>query len=201
MYLQHVAHSPEGEITVILSGRIETWPEEFNEHQGDRPNDAKRLLDLYSDVMSHEPVFDDSKLLNPLKSLEGSFAFVLFDKRGCGHVLASKDGRDSQPLFWGCTPEGGLLFGTERSLLDRCDPTATSFPNGVLFSSQGSLLASCPGSKGWSMLAPNRIGHLLSFEHPECHVKTIPRVNSKGVLCGAVYRVASLKSMDQSIST
>jgi len=195
-----VAKSQEDEVTVVLSGRVGKWPEDVEAELLKDTNDAEKLLDLYLEAMGQDVIYDDSRLLEPLKKLEGSFAFVLFDRKGCGHVLASKDGKDTQTLFWGCTPEGGLLFGTERNLLDRCDPTATSFPNGVLFSSQGSLLATCPGSKGWSMLSGQPSGHLLSFERPGYGVKTIPRINSKGILCGAVYRVSSSKNLDPTVS-
>lgn len=195
-----MAKNRDEDVTVVLSGSVEKWPEGVEADFEKDTNDAEKLLDLYLEVMGKDVIYDDNKLLEPLKKLQGSFAFVLFDRKGCGHVLASKDGKDTQTLHWGCTPEGGLLFGTERNLLDRCNPTATSFPNGVLFSSQGSLLATCPGSKGWSMLSGHPSGHLLSFERPDYGVKTIPRINSKGVLCGAVYRVSSSKNLDPAIS-
>jgi asparagine synthetase B (glutamine-hydrolysing) len=50
-----------------------------------------------------------------------------------GHrVLAARDAEGAQPMYWGSTEDGRLLFGTETNDLAGCEPTSTLFPAGVV---------------------------------------------------------------------
>ena len=57
----------------------------------------------------------------------------------------------------------------------------------VPFSLQGFVLAASPCHQALVAFAPVRTGAPLSFRP----VRAIPRISSRGVLCGAIYRVAS----------
>jgi hypothetical protein len=65
----------------------------------------------------------------------------------------------------------------------------------TLFASERTLSAYNPGDKGWVIEDEDFPGQLLSFlKSDPTHwrgVKVIPRITSKGILCGAVYKVAS----------
>ena len=55
----------------------------------------------------------------------------------------------AQPLFWGTTADGQLVFSTSAALLEECDPSASPFPAGSLYASAGTALAVSPGEEGW----------------------------------------------------
>jgi hypothetical protein len=54
---------------------------------------------------------------------------VLYDELA-KRVFAGRDPEGAQPLFWGATDEGSLLFGSSLEDLEECNPTATLFPAG-----------------------------------------------------------------------
>lgn len=62
--------------------------------------------------------------------LQGTFAFVIFDSKQ-NRVLAGRDATGAQPLYWGATDDGHLMFGSVLEDLDACNPTATLFPSGA----------------------------------------------------------------------
>jgi asparagine synthetase B (glutamine-hydrolysing) len=61
--------------------------------------------------------------------VQGRFSFVIYDEMA-KRVFAGRDPEGSQPLFWGATDEGSLLFGSSLDDLEECNPTATMFPAG-----------------------------------------------------------------------
>lgn len=91
------------------------------------------------------------------------------------------------------------MFGTQAEELAACNPTATAFPGGTMFASECPEQAYSPGERGWVL--PGAAddywpGHLLSFVRADDNahfrsVRAIPRITSKGQLCGAVFRVGS----------
>lgn len=205
-------------IHVLMSGEVAEWPgvdavqsshNAFvrNEEPAEE-DDAHWLLDFYSTFT--KPAADDmdehgsagsaseavlSQALECLASLRGTFAFVIYD--AVRHrVLAARDRDGICPLHWGATESGQLLFGSNLADLAATNPTATAFPSGCLFTSEHRMIAYSPGERGWQIPGDDVPGELLSFVAgaDDSHfkgVRAIPRVTSKGMVCGAVYRVAS----------
>jgi hypothetical protein len=136
-----------------------------------------------------------------LTRLRGAFAFVIHDAAR-NTVLAARDAAGGAPLFWAAAPDGALLLSTSlRSGLSEAGaPTATAFPPGCLFlAAGGAHPAQCPGPRGFTLPGAGRPcalpGALRSFTRPAAPVRAIPRISSRGVLCGAVFRVASAGDM------
>ncbi|KAJ9527657.1 hypothetical protein QJQ45_025925 [Haematococcus lacustris] len=145
-----------------------------------------------------------NQALECLSHIKGSFAFVIYDSMR-HRVLAGRDRDGSQPLFWGATGDGQLVFGAEPEDLAACNPSATLFPAGCLFTSERALVAVCPGERGWVIEGDDLPGDVLSFVAAEdaAHfrgVKAIPRITSQGMVCGAVYKVASSADMTRPIT-
>ncbi|KAK9918333.1 hypothetical protein WJX75_003254 [Coccomyxa subellipsoidea] len=205
----HYAHR-DG-VSAVFSGEIGSWPgidvmkmshDAFMRGDGEDTmrDDAAFLLDFYDTFKDFVASDVTDIALSSLAKIEGRFAFVIYDgdqKR----VLAARDRVGSQEMHWGVTDDGRFMFGSEDIDLKDCNPTATPFPSGTLYASEGESIATSPGDKGWVMAGEQWPGQLLSFmrtQHPVPQsmtpwrdVKAIPRVTSKGLLCGAVYRVAS----------
>jgi hypothetical protein len=130
-----------------------------------------------------------------LTSLSGGFAFIIHDAAR-NTVLAARDAAGAAPLFWAAAPDGALLFASSlRSGVAAGTPSATEFPKGCLFLSSGGVHpAESPGPRGFTMAGGRACaspGALRSFARPAAAVRAIPRISSRGVLCGAVFRVAS----------
>jgi hypothetical protein len=68
--------------------------------------------------------------------LDGDFAVIIFDKlAGC--VLAARDQRGAEPLFWGTSNFGEmLLFSNDAKLLEGSCADADAFPAGTMFCSR-----------------------------------------------------------------
>ncbi|GAX73815.1 hypothetical protein CEUSTIGMA_g1266.t1 [Chlamydomonas eustigma] len=195
-------------VHVMFSGEVSQWPGiDVIEAAHDafmcntdlaEADDAHWLLDFYSSFSNTELAQDENTILqealNCLASIRGSFAFVIYDSLS-HRVLASRDADGVQPLHWGATSDGQLLFGSHLEDLKDCNPTATIFPPGTLFSSVHAAVAYNPGPEGWVIAGQEYPGELISFmkadeEHWKS-VKAIPRITSKGCVSGAVYKVSS----------
>mmetsp|Transcript_6200 Transcript_6200/g.19167 ORF Transcript_6200/g.19167 Transcript_6200/m.19167 type:complete len:287 (-) Transcript_6200:868-1728(-) len=199
-------------VHVLFSGEVSSWPGidtvETN-HDAFMSNvapaevdDAHWLLDFYT-TFSKSEVHDNEAILQEalecLAEVRGSFAFVVYDSVS-HRVLAARDSDGVQPLYWGSTDDGRLLFGSFDADLSVCEPTATQFPAGSLFASARHTIASFPGPQGWVIEGDDCPGELLSFMRAdERHwrsVHAIPRITSKGCVTGAVYRVSSKPDME-----
>lgn len=134
-----------------------------------------------------------------LTRLRGPFAFVLHDAAR-NAVLAARDSLGAAPLFWGAAADGALLFATSAAApgLAACDkPNAAPFPAGCLFlAAGGAHPAEEPGPLGFTLRGACAAfpGQLRSFARA-APVRVIPRISSRGVLCGAVFRVASADNL------
>lgn len=204
-------------VHVLFTGEVAEWPgvnavsaahDAFVRNEPPlEVDDAHWLLDFYNTFNPHRAEAaagnaDDARAmaeataqraLECLAKVQGSFAFVIYDSVH-HRVLAARDAEGVQPLFWGCSDEGQLLFGSMAADLAACNPTATLFPAGTLFASERHMVAYSPGEYGWVIVDDDFPGQLLSFVKGEKTwrgVKAIPRITSKGVMCGAVYKVAS----------
>jgi len=159
-------------------------------------SDAAWLLNFYASLsMNIQTGHQEDGVLQSLSDVEGRFAFIVFDEHR-RKVLAARDAEGKEKLYWGVTEEGQLLIGTHIEDLVACDPSAVQFPQGTLYMSHGDTVAENPDpEKGWVIAGEQWPGQLFSFikgtRRPFRRVKEIPRVNSKGVLCGSVFRVES----------
>jgi len=200
---------------VLFSGEVSKWPgldlvkETHDAYLRDQEkeshtiNESAWLLSFYLGLCECANL-DHDAVLDCFSNIEGRFAFVIFDERS-KRVLASRDANGDEPLYWGVTETGQLLFGTSPDDFEHCEPSATLFPSGTVYLSQGDTVAEHPGDKGWVILGSQWPGQLLSFvpdaQHKWRHVKEIPRVTSKGILCGSVYRIASDKDLSNVTET
>lgn len=168
-------------------------------------NEADWLLSFYSASLDRPFDSIQDATLAALAKVQGSFAFILYDS--ATHTMwAARDQKGEQEMWWGVSPDGTFMLAThEAALEDLCQPSATPFPAGCMFKSHGTGTLYEPGT--WGFVLPNSeaLVHpeslLMSFiEGQEGHfrgVKAVPRVNERGVLCGAVYRVASEIQLDK----
>ncbi|CAG9465504.1 unnamed protein product [Pedinophyceae sp. YPF-701] len=202
----HIA-SQDG-VTVVFTGEVAHWPDVSPDADpvADNQNkyvsgeqggsEADRLLKYYRallDVPTVEEVCE--RALESLGSVEGPFAFVIFDSMQ-RRVLAARDKDGAQSLDWGVTNDGLLCFGTDFSMLGECvRPTAVPFPAGCLYTSAGNHIAESPGEEGWVIEGEQWPGHVSCYMHGMTRrwrpVQAVPRVDSHGCICGNVFRVAS----------
>nr|CAD1819823.1 unnamed protein product [Ananas comosus var. bracteatus] len=103
-----------------------------------------------------------------VRDFNGKFAFILFDGSTKNAFIAA-DADGSVPLFWGTDSEGRLVLSNDEDVMKKCcGKSFAQFPKGCFFTTSGGL---------------------QSFEHPLSEVKPVPRVDSKGEVCGATYKV------------
>ncbi|OAY76635.1 stem-specific protein TSJT1 [Ananas comosus] len=113
-----------------------------------------------------------------VRDFNGKFAFVLFDGSTKNAFIAA-DADGSVPLFWGTDSEGRLVLSNDEDVMKKsCGKSFAQFPKGCFFTTSGGL---------------------QSFEHPLSEVKPVPRVDSKGEVCGATYKVDAGTKKDSSI--
>eukprot|EP00898_Chlorokybus_atmophyticus_P006419 jgi/Chlat1/6779/Chrsp50S06453 len=197
----------DGDIVAVLRGQVTAWPgmnavteahdafvrgESEDEVESHHMTDAQRLVRLYKYLMDLEHGHRDlPHAISHLSAVEGAFAFVLYD-RIRRNVMVARDREGKENLYWGCSPDGTLMLADSWRTLNECNPSAVSFPAGCLFANEGCTFYECPGSMGWVMGGGHAWpGRLHSFAKPGRTVQAVPRINSRGQLCGAVFRVAS----------
>lgn len=193
-------------VHALFAGEVSQWPgfdavsESHNAFVRDDNtqgwNGSDWLLQFYSNM---DLVFDSDVILNCLSQVEGRFAFVVYDERR-RRVTAGRDRDGSEKMYWGVTEEGQLLFGSSEEDLCQCEPSAVCFPAGTLYVSQGDTVAESPGEMGWVIEGQRWPGRLSSFVKGAKtwrNVKEIPRVTSRGILSGAVYKVDSERDLAQ----
>lgn len=200
-------HATDGQVSCVFAGQVAQWPVDAIAHNHNAyvtgeesgvQDEASWLLNFYKVFLqSSTPGVATEALLN-LTKFEGQFAFVIYDA-STKRVMAARDTLGAQNFYWGFTEDGSLMFSSHLDDLLECNPSATAFPSGSLYISETEAKAFQPGACGW--MIDNHVvpGDLMSFvprktpspSSPYRVVKEVPRVNSKGCLCGAVYRVAS----------
>lgn len=205
-------------VHAIFAGEMAEWPgidvvsanhDAFVRGEPEGPpttNDASWLLKFYETFMDASDEDVTQCALTALSKLRGNFAFVLYDT-GLQRVLAARDREAVQPLYWGITPDERFMISSHVEDLVDCDPSATPFPAGALFASETTLRAENPGPAGWIIPGESHPGRLLSFVETKAGhlahsvpawrtVRAVPRVTSRGLICGAVYRVASERNIN-----
>uniref|UniRef100_A0A0E0KK61 DUF3700 domain-containing protein n=1 Tax=Oryza punctata TaxID=4537 RepID=A0A0E0KK61_ORYPU len=103
-----------------------------------------------------------------VRDINGKFAFVLYD---CSNnsVFMATDADGSVPFYWGVDPDGRLVVSDDDEIVNKaCGKSSAPFPKGFFFTTSGGL---------------------QSYEHPMNEVKPVPRIDSKGEVCGTTYTV------------
>lgn len=214
------ASSKDGDVVVLYKGEFRVPPVHTAEAAHDafvrgedpalyqNPCNAQRMLDYYlwSDGFrmgkaSVGTAPDHTFAVEKLRQLSGGFAFILFD-RARRRLVAARDAAGEEELYWGvCSDgeEGGVLCFSDAintPAMEECMFSATQFPKGMVLVAQGSVAWRAPaGSK--MAVGPSRPGvsKLHSFTRPQNPVRAVPRINSSGALCGAVFRVDSAANL------
>jgi len=183
-------------------------------------SNAQRMLDFYrwsNNFRLHErrthkcdPALNTDFIASKLEQLaeaneaEGKrgFAFVIYDKKAHRLIVARDSTRNPMPLYWGLAPDGEkgdcLFVSTEEKneLFSECFPASSPFPKGAVFVAEGTI-GWVPGEKGVAC-GPTKSGEtaMRGFrKYGTMPVRSIPRVNSSGQMCGNVFRVESFSDM------
>ncbi|KXZ55665.1 hypothetical protein GPECTOR_2g1215 [Gonium pectorale] len=160
-------------VHVMFTGEVSEWPGGVNAvsaaHdafvRNEPPleeNDAHWLLDFYGTFGKPSSDSSTERALECMAQIKGSFAFVIYDSVH-HRVLAARDSEGVQPLYWGCTDSGQLMFGSVPQDLEGCNPTAAPFPAGTLFASERHTVAYSPGDYGWVIVDDDYPGLIMSF--------------------------------------
>ncbi|KAK9828559.1 hypothetical protein WJX72_000752 [[Myrmecia] bisecta] len=204
-------HAHKDGVSVLFSGEVAEWPgidmvqsahDAFirGEEADVSRNDATWLLDFYDTFKNFTSLDITDEALDSLARVRGQFAFIIYDQIQ-RRVLAARDRDGTQPLYWGGSQDGRFMFGTDLVDLMDCNPSATPFPAGTLYCSDENTMAVSPGEKGWVIAREPWPGHLMSFVRGHAvqnkwrGIRAIPRLDAQGMMCGAVYRVASERSV------
>lgn len=152
----------------MFQGNLENWPQLRQQYGLSRSaktaNETSVVIEMYRSLRDRAPYPADQAV----RALQGSFVFVLFDST-TRRIFAAADAYGKVPIFWGTTGDGALAFSDNLSLLkEGCGKSCSPFPQGCFFTS---------------------LGGLHSFEHPLKSLKPVPRVDSMGQMCGALFQV------------
>jgi len=213
------ATSKDGNVTVLFKGDFMVQPVHTEDdahsafvrgedHRGYmNPSNAQRMLDFYQwsdglnlDRGSNGNALNPAFAVEKLRQLSGGFAFVLYDRKR-HRLVAARDAAGHEELYWGVASDGeggsSLMFASsaECPALGECAFSSTLFPKGTVLLSQGGV--------AWRSKTPSLVSGphhpgtaaLHSFARPERPVRAVPRLNSSGMLCGAVFRVESIPDL------
>ncbi|XP_021891850.1 stem-specific protein TSJT1 [Carica papaya] len=99
--------------------------------------------------------------------LNGSFAFIVFDK-SISTLFVASDQFGKVPLYWGITADGYVAFANDSELLrGACGKSLASFPQGCFFSTA--------------------VGELRSYENPKNKITAVPAKEEE--IWGATFKV------------
>jgi len=127
-------------------------------------NEVAIVIEAYRTLRDRGPYPADQIV----RDLSGKFAFVLYDSTSQS-LFTAVDADGSVPFFWGTAADGYLVLSDEPNVLkEGCGKSFAPFPRGCFFSTSGGL---------------------QSFEHPLNMLMPMPRVDSKGQMCGANFKV------------
>nr|ACL81159.1 putative auxin/aluminum-responsive protein [Mirabilis jalapa] len=131
---------------------------------GKTTNEAMFVIEAYRTLRDRGPYPADQVL----KDLEGSYAFVIYDKNA--DTVFSALGEDQRvQLFWGIAADGSVVISDNLDVTKAgCAKSFAPFPSGCMFHSEAGL---------------------ISIEHPKNKLKAMPRIDSEGMMCGANFKV------------
>ncbi|RYR33616.1 hypothetical protein Ahy_A10g048234 [Arachis hypogaea] len=114
-----------------------------------------------------------------MRDFQGKFVFIPFDS-GSKTAFIAADADGCVPFFWRADVDGNLVLADEKEVITKsCGTSSAPFFKGFLFTTSGGL---------------------SNFEHPLNEVKSIPRVDSSGQVCGATFKVDKAKKESTSMS-
>lgn len=135
----------EGPVSVVFRGELLG--------KQDEEDDAHTVLQYYKklvpEIENGTLPAENSAIAKRLGQLAGSFVFVLFDRQA-GRIIAARDMFGKEPLYWGTHMFGeGLLFASERQLIENDCADADQFPAGTFFVSDAGLTNGSLGNIQW----------------------------------------------------
>ncbi|CAL4919523.1 unnamed protein product [Urochloa decumbens] len=137
-------------------------------------NEVNIIIEAYRTLRDRGPYPADQVV----RDISGKFAFVLYD---CStkSVFMAADADGNVPFYWGVDSDGRLVVSDDAEIVKKaCGKSSAPFPKGFFFTTSGGL---------------------QSYEHPMNEVKPVPRVDSKGEVCGTTYTVDATAKKDASI--
>ncbi|XVF28762.1 hypothetical protein REPUB_Repub15cG0058700 [Reevesia pubescens] len=127
-------------------------------------NEGIIVIEAYRTLRDRGPYPPDQVV----RDIQGKYAFILYDSSSKATFIAS-DADGSVPFFWGTDAEGHLVLADDAENVKKgCGKSFAPFPKGCFFTTSGGL---------------------RSFEHPLNELKSVPRVDSSGHVCGANFNV------------
>ncbi|KAJ1293221.1 hypothetical protein BS78_01G051500 [Paspalum vaginatum] len=137
-------------------------------------NEVNIVIEAYRTLRDRGPYPADQVV----RDISGKFAFVLYD---CStkSIFMAADSDGNVPFYWGVDTNGQLVVSDDPEIVKAaCGKSSAPFPKGFFFTTSGGL---------------------RSYEHPMNEVKPVPRVDSKGEVCGTTYTVDEKAKKDASI--
>mmetsp|Transcript_42802 Transcript_42802/g.109518 ORF Transcript_42802/g.109518 Transcript_42802/m.109518 type:complete len:270 (+) Transcript_42802:346-1155(+) len=176
----------EDGVWVYFSGELQRRPLSF-------PDDATFILARYKEIVETSDgcdITEASLASSKLGRLRGHYGFIIFDKH-TSRIVAARDRWGTEPLFWGTSLFGeGLMFASDRSLIEEDCADADYFPAGTFFVSNvgdtngnigsfGSGSSGCASDSDASQTPANLVcststGRLVS--------STVPKVPSQSAI-------------------
>lgn len=117
----------QNEIMVFFKGSLANNPTDME--------DAEYLMEEYKNWSQELSSFwsgDSESQLNLLHDLQGPYAFIIYDKREDGRIMASRDAKGLEPLFLG-TNSDVLFFASDENLIEGDCSDVQDFPPGHVF--------------------------------------------------------------------
>ncbi|KAF0912768.1 hypothetical protein E2562_019006 [Oryza meyeriana var. granulata] len=163
------------DIFCLFEGTIENiavLKQQYGLHKGS--TEINIIIEAYRTLRDRGPYPADQVV----RDINGKFAFVLYDC-STNSVFMATDADGSVPFYWGVDPDGCLVVSDDDEIVKKaCGKSSAPFPKGFFFTTSGGL---------------------QSYEHPLNEVKPVPRVDSKGEVCGTTYTVDAKAKKDSSI--
>ncbi|XP_020967563.1 uncharacterized protein LOC107615573, partial [Arachis ipaensis] len=114
-----------------------------------------------------------------VRDFQGKFVFIPFDN-GSKTAFIAADADGCVPFFWGADADENLVLADDKEVVTKsCGTSSAPFFKGFFFTTSGGL---------------------SNFEHPFNELKSIPRVDSFGQVCGATFKVDEAKKESTGMS-
>lgn len=121
----------DGDVSVFFKGTLENNPADCE--------DAEYIMAEYKAAFDRPGMAaagGGTPEMGVLAQLRGPWAFIIHD-RSHGRILAARDPAGAESLYWGTTMlSEGVLFASDRALIDSECADADAFPPGAVFVSE-----------------------------------------------------------------